>query len=115
VAHILYVSNYIASIAVDELLTLYATGRSFGTDNSLVEYEWTYTAPDGSESIVGNQPTLSTTISNLPGWAQNPGQPGWAKFSFRVKDENQNWSEKKSVEVYLAPTVFKTFAPIIIK
>ena len=44
-----------------------------------------------------------------------PGQPGWATFSFRAKDAEGNWSEKKTVEVYLAPTVFKTYAPLIIK
>ncbi len=115
VAKILYVSNYIASIAEDDLLTLYATGRSFGTDNSLVEYEWTYTAPDGTEHYIGNQLTLSTNISNLPGWAQNPGQQGVAKFSFRVKDKNENWSAKKTVEIYLASVVYKIYNPVIVR
>ncbi len=115
VASLLYANNNLFSWETDDQILLVATAKVFGLDNGLVEFEWIYTAPDGTEYPIGNEKILSIPVRNLPGWAQQPGQPGWAQFSFRTMDKNENWSNQVKVDVYLAAVVYKTYSPIILK
>ncbi len=114
IVSILYTNNYIFGWTTDTI-TLAASARDLDKlgDVEIVEMEWLYSTADGqyTDVKVGDGKVLQI---GLPGWAMKPGQPGWATFSFRAKDQEGNWSQPVNVEVYLAPTVFKTFAPIII-
>lgn len=111
----MYVNDYIFGWTTDTI-TLAATARDFDKlgDVEIVEYEWLYSTADGeyTDVKVGDGKVLQI---GLPGWAMKPGQPGWATFSIRAKDAEGNWSEKKTVEIYLAPIIYKVYSPVIVR
>lgn len=114
-AWIIYVNDYAFSWTTDDAIEIYGTAVDFD-DDEIVEYVWTYYGPDGKvEAVGGNSKMLLTSVKNLPGWAQTPGQPGWAKFGFKVKDSDGNWSKEVKVEVLIADAITRIYNPMVLK
>ncbi len=114
-AWIIYVNDYAFSWTTDDAIEIYGTAVDFD-DDEIVEYVWTYYGPDGKVEVIGgNSKMLLTSVKNLPGWAKTPGQPGWAKFGFKVKDSDGHWSKEVKVEVLLAETIRKVYNPMVLK
>jgi len=114
IASILKLNTYAFSWLTDDAIVINATAVDLD-DDEIVEYVWTYYGSDGKVSVVGSAKELNTSVRNLPGWAQTPGQPGWAKFGFKVKDSTGQWSKEVKVEVLIAEAITRIYNPMVLK
>lgn len=114
-ASILKLNTYAFSWLTDDQIIINATAVDLD-DDEIVEFVWTF-YPNGSDvgTVVGSAKELNTSVRNLPGWAQTPGQPGWAKFGFKVKDSEDQWSKEVKVEVLIAEAITRIYNPMVLK
>ncbi len=113
-AWIIYLNSSAFSWTTDDDIVIIGSATDLD-DGEIVDYVWTYYGSDGKVEVLGNDKTLQTSVKNLPGWAQTPGQPGWAKFGFKAMDSDGHWSKEVKVDVLIAEAITRIYNPMVLK
>jgi hypothetical protein len=91
-----------------------------GKDNDqfgegVVAYEWSTDmglTADGALSTEGNAVFCNSPTCKKPGWAF---VPGFHTISFKVKDNEDNWSVEQTFTIFIAEELSQVYLPVTVK
>ena len=80
----------------------------------IVDYEWSTDLGilDGAASTEANAVFCKSSVCKKPGWAF---VPGFHTISFKVQDNEGNWSVEQTFTLFIAEELTQVFLPVTVK
>ncbi len=113
-ASIMYISHTAADY--EDEITFIGAGRDYDRlGEGIVDYEWSTSLGltlDGAASTEGNAVFCKSSVCKKPGWAF---VPGFHTISFKVQDNEGNWSVEQTFTLFIAEELTQVYLPVTIK